>query len=287
MTVRHKGLDFTTNRWGLHGPEIELSKPPGTYRIAILGSSYTEGAGMQIEQIFASLLRKQLNDSNTGAGFQNFEVLNISYGGDSIIRRLARLQKNGIPFDIDLVLDMATTVEKDVAVRNLREAVANSTPDLDPFLLEVAARAGVTAEMSSEEIERLLTPYGEELCRWGYERLARISEQYEFPAIVFVLPLTGDSDSRYWSQWDMVSNLSSDAGLTAVDLHDVYGPLSERHNLRLAPWDWHPNTKGHEMIAARIYRELMELEIIPVASTRDGGKTTEGADNQPTHRNYQ
>ena len=46
------------------------------------------------------------------------------------------------------------------------------------------------------------------------------------------------------------------AGLPIFDLFDVY-PSSERASLRVAPWDNHPNKRGHELIADRLYAELV------------------------------
>jgi hypothetical protein len=40
-----------------------------------------------------------------------------------------------------------------------------------------------------------------------------------------------------------------------IDLTDVYNGYSKR-DLQLAAWDQHPNPLGHELIAARLYKEF-------------------------------
>ena len=48
------------------------------------------------------------------------------------------------------------------------------------------------------------------------------------------------------------------AGLPIFDLFDVY-PVAERASLRVAPWDNHPNKRGHELIADRLYEDLVRF----------------------------
>ena len=35
-------------------------------------------------------------------------------------------------------------------------------------------------------------------------------------------------------------------------------PPNERSTLKLASWDWHPNTEGHALLAERIHQELLQ-----------------------------
>jgi hypothetical protein len=48
------------------------------------------------------------------------------------------------------------------------------------------------------------------------------------------------------------------AGLPVIDLFDVF-PAGQRAALRVAPWDNHPNSVGHQLIADRLYPELTAL----------------------------
>ena len=51
--------------------------------------------------------------------------------------------------------------------------------------------------------------------------------------------------------------LAEEAGFTVLDLSDVFaGQAAE--DIRLAEWDFHPNAKGHQLIADRLYQELFE-----------------------------
>ena len=269
LMATHKGRDFVTNQWGLRGPEIEASKPPGTRRIAMLGSSYTVGAGVEVELTFPLLLQEHLNNGYSGSGSEEYEILNLAYPGESILRGASRLENQALDFDIDIAIYMSVTEEIQFALRNLRDVVKNETRDVDPVLLEITRRAEVTAEMTADEIERRLRPYGDELIEWGYREFARFAEQHDIAAVVFVLPRTGDTESHYAREWEHLSKIINDAGLFAINLEGVYGPINNRGDLKLAPWDWHPNARGHELLGRRIYQELMELDLVRLASVSD------------------
>ncbi len=274
MVAKHKGRDFFTNQWGMRGPEIEKPKPPGTHRIAMLGSSYTVGSGVAVELIFPSVLEDELNNKNTDSGSEKYELLNFAYPGESILRSSSRVEKQALDFDVDLIIYMSVTDEIQFALRNLRDVVRRSIPNVDPFLLDITRRAEVTADMTVNEIERRLRPYGEELIVWGYQDLANVARQRNIPAIIFVLPRTGDTDTHYWKEWEFLSRIAEEAGLVVVDLWGVYGPIRDRNNLKLAPWDWHPNAQGHDLLGVRIYQELMELDVVRFASASDKNKTS-------------
>jgi len=96
------GTAFRTNRHGFRTPEIELEKPPGTYRIVIFGSSNTMGYGVNNDEIYAWHLEAWLNRCT--AATCRIEVVNLAVSGDSPSRRLLRLPDEAARFDPDWVL---------------------------------------------------------------------------------------------------------------------------------------------------------------------------------------
>jgi D-alanyl-lipoteichoic acid acyltransferase DltB (MBOAT superfamily) len=254
-----KGEEFTTNQWGMRDKAYEKEKPAGTYRIAMLGSSYTVGAGVPMERTFSSLVEQRLNTVDANSAYDRSEILNFAQAGYSILRRQALFEMNALDFDIDLVVDMSSSGEAHLAIRNLRAVVKDKIPNVDPILLDIVRRAAVTSEMSDEVIETRLGPYSGEILRWGYRQLSIKAKQHGVEALVFVLPTTTDTEAAFREDWEVLSQIARESGLTAVSLEGVYGPPNDRHALRLAPWDTHPNVKGHALLAERIYREFMNL----------------------------
>lgn len=69
-------LPVHTNRLGLVDDETPYEKPPGVYRILLLGDSYTEALQVPQAETFQALLEEALN---AGGGEARFEVLNPRY----------------------------------------------------------------------------------------------------------------------------------------------------------------------------------------------------------------
>jgi D-alanyl-lipoteichoic acid acyltransferase DltB (MBOAT superfamily) len=253
-----KGENFSTNQWGMRDRSYSKEKPSGTYRIAMLGSSYTLGAGVAMESTFPSLVEQRLN-AGSSTPYDSIEVLNFASAGYSILRRQALFEKDALAFDVDLVIDMSISGEAHLAVRNLRTAIQEAIPDVDPALLEIVRRAGVTSEMSSEAIESRLGAYTDEILSWGYHQLSLLAKRNDVETLVFMLPRVDDTDAIYREEWLALSKIAEEAGLAAVSLEGVYGPLNKRRALKLAPWDSHPNIEGHALLAERVYREFVNL----------------------------
>lgn len=106
------------NSSGLRDREHTLEKPVGTFRIALLGDSYTEAMQVPMEQIYAASLERELSDCPSLAGRQ-VEAMNFGVSGFSTAQELLVLRHKASPYDPDLVL-LAFYTENDIR-ENLRE----------------------------------------------------------------------------------------------------------------------------------------------------------------------
>ncbi|GJL60511.1 MAG: hypothetical protein NPIRA03_33680 [Nitrospirales bacterium] len=106
------------NSAGLRDREHTLEKPVGTFRIALLGDSYTEAMQVPIEQIYGARLTRELSDCPSLTGRQ-VEVMNFGVSGFSTAQELLVLRHKVSPYDPDLVL-LALYTENDIR-GNLRE----------------------------------------------------------------------------------------------------------------------------------------------------------------------
>jgi hypothetical protein len=106
------------NSLGLRDREHTLEKPVGTFRIALLGDSYTEAMQVPTEQIYGARLEHELSDCPFLAGRQ-VEALNFGVSGFSTAQELLVLRHKASPYDPDLVL-LAFYTENDIR-GNLRE----------------------------------------------------------------------------------------------------------------------------------------------------------------------
>ena len=56
------GQPFVTNSHGMHSAEVALEKPPGTFRIAVLGASMDMGWGVTYQETYSHQLEEWLNE---------------------------------------------------------------------------------------------------------------------------------------------------------------------------------------------------------------------------------
>ena len=110
-----KSSEFTThvrvNSSGLRGPEIPYSKPAATYRVLVLGDSFTFGAQVHEEETFVSRLERYLERGAARAGLDGRRIQTINAGVDgwSTINALAWLKTEGVRYAPDLVVLMFYT----------------------------------------------------------------------------------------------------------------------------------------------------------------------------------
>lgn len=105
---RIQSRDFSyvqrVNNFGLRGRDVELNKPVGTYRILMLGDSFTMGKGVQDNETFSVLLETSLNRTLAGCGGNRVEVLNAGVDGYAPILSFIQLTRELQPVMPDLVV---------------------------------------------------------------------------------------------------------------------------------------------------------------------------------------
>jgi hypothetical protein len=111
----------------LRDRERALAKPPGTYRIVVLGDSYAEALQVDVERTFWRLLEKRLQACAFQPGKQ-IDVINLGTSGFGTGQELRALQTRGLVYSPDLVL-LAFFAGNDVR-NNSREL---ETEKLKPF----------------------------------------------------------------------------------------------------------------------------------------------------------
>ena len=99
-----------TNAAGERGRSIPVSKPPGTFRILVLGDSFVEAEQVQEHERFIRQLEALLN---AGGGQTRYEVIDGGCGGWGIAQELLYLREQGLAYQPDLVL-LAFFVGNDV-----------------------------------------------------------------------------------------------------------------------------------------------------------------------------
>jgi len=90
-----------TNSIGLRGPERTWKKPPGVFRILVLGDSIAFGYGVRYEDTFAVRLEQILNQSD---GPVQYEVIGAGVPSFNTIQEIKYFREEGIHLNPDMVI---------------------------------------------------------------------------------------------------------------------------------------------------------------------------------------
>ena len=135
-TANRRGVEFRINALGLKDREYPPGKPPGVYRVLMLGDSFTEGFGLPVAQTMPKQVEALLDGTRCS---RPIEVVNAGVSSYSPILEYLFLVHVGLGLDPDLVVlsfDM-TDVHDDW----VRSQVATFGPDGLPLAVSPDRRA--------------------------------------------------------------------------------------------------------------------------------------------------
>jgi hypothetical protein len=273
------GRPFTTDREGLRDREYAREKPPGTFRIALLGASMDMGWGVATDETYENRLEDWLNAYARRCGIaRRFEVLNFSMAAYSPLHRLEAFRRKAGAYRPDLVLYSATLLDPrllEIHLCGLLQDEVDSGPYA--FLDRALADAGVVpGKIPRDSAGQLADKDG----------LKHRLRRELWPIIDATLGfLAGECRSRGLPLWCVAIPRAGDSDLPASRRPDVgrYARISARHDIpfvdlsatfddedpaevEIAAWDDHPNARGHKLLFqalaeriiadARLYRDV-------------------------------
>jgi hypothetical protein len=89
-------VTYRINSWGFRDVEHAVEKPPGVFRVVVLGDSYTVGEGTRFEEIYPRLLQEALGGA--------VEIINLAFPGQDTPGELQSWRVVGRRLAADLVV---------------------------------------------------------------------------------------------------------------------------------------------------------------------------------------
>ncbi len=248
---------MTTNRWGMRDRDYTKAKDPGVYRMALLGASRSVGGGVEDHQTFEALIEDRLNRERRSNADYSYEILNFSMMGYGPLRKLRALETKVWDFQPDAVLFETQAGESMFAVFDLVRAISGGHGLPYPELEAILKEAGLAEESAADRnaIRSSLLPHREGLLRFAFEKLASACREHEVPIFLLMIPDFGEPPGGRRSATGVIA-LGVEQGFRVIDLRGMLRHMPKENALKLAPWDNHPNARGHRLIADRIYRGL-------------------------------
>ena len=265
------GALFETNSAGFRGREYSRAKPPGVFRIVVIGDSWTMGWGVTLEESYAGRLERALPSQRSD---QAYEVLNMGVSGFNAYSALRRFESLALEFDPDLLVygftvndiegpDYRETRDlKIFQVDRFRRSPLRLWTILGPRWESLRAAFWPAPKSYIDELDEnyfrnpkawklLATSIGRMGVRLRKRSMCGVLLIHTHPYELGVL-------HPYHRYYDRVAKLAERAGLFVVpsfaEFRGHRGP-----ELWVGSYDDHPNAAGHELLARALLRGLAGL----------------------------
>ena len=263
VSIVFRGAPYRTNRWAMRDQDYEKERAPGTFRMALLGDSHTEGWGVGNEENFDHRLEERLNADRPFPRFEKIELLNFAVGGYLPPQMLLTLERKVLDFSPQAVMLVAHPGDGVRVLYHLARGVIEHVPNPYPDLDEFTKRSGITDTMTQHEAVKRMASYADTTLSIVYRRMViACREKGIMPVWVYLPAVPGRADP---GDRGPMRAMAEQAGFLTLDLADVFDGFEE-DRIRIGAWDQHPNRFGHILMAERLRQELLRRpEIFGVA----------------------
>ncbi len=255
-----------------------IPKPEGTFRIAVIGDSFTFAPYMQFDDAFPKRLERMLNLNKES---KKVEVMNYGVPGFSTSHEVISARQ-ATKEGADLILLQITLNDPQLKPYRPTGLVGqhqfgNYEQDTS-FLRHWKSLQFVLERLHNSQTHRRYQSYYFDLFKDGSKtrksfeqslgRFAKLQKNRNIPVVAVVFPLFGvplDDHYPFHSIHQIVNNALDSLEIPALDLFSIYQgiPLSR---IQVIPGaDFHPNEIGHRMAAEEIYSWLISNNHIPQA----------------------
>jgi hypothetical protein len=255
-------------------------KAAGTFRIAVVGDSYTFAPFMQFTDAFPKKLEQMLNLNQSEL---RAEVVNYGVPAYSSAHELP-VVKRALEEGADLVILQITLNDPELKGANVT-GIDLSRPDrwgsYQPtgFMADVLRHWKslhfVLSRLHNSQTHRRYIDYfkglfshpkGWKMFRGSIDQMAAACRTSEKPIVAFVFPLFGLAmDDRYplWEIHQKVDTALTEIGIPHQDLSEIYRGIPLERLQVLPGVDRHPNEIAHRMAAEAMYDWLVAQNLIP------------------------
>ena len=258
---------ISINRWGMRDKDYDETRPPDTFRAAVLGPSSVMGWGVGDGATFEAIVEDRLNRESIGVAYKHFELLNYGVPGYQPPQQLIAFDKS-MRMHPNAVFYVAPGREVHRSVTFIADIVRDRIEIPYAGLRAIVDKAGVRADMDEVIVLKRLQPYGEEILRSVYGYIVEQAGQRGMRPVWIFMPQVREGS---WQEENPVAlRIATEAGFAVLNLETVYKGR-DIETIRLAPWDDHPNALGHQLVADALYDALRankDVIFAPVAPTK-------------------
>jgi hypothetical protein len=255
------------NSMGFLDHDHTVEKIPNTFRIIVLGDSFTDDSCVKNEDVWPKKLERLLNMSNFSL---EFEVLNMGRGGAGTWKEVEIFKKYGLQFQPDMVIlqyfyDDFISPEVRIKAGELWEKYKNHEYELDEKTMKNINEKNFSEEEISELIYGIvLTDYlsktdiEKEFEKWVKHpllELINITKTENISLLVIIIP---DFLGKQEGKNDELKNILFENEIPFYDLSDYLLQFPFSSVVRSTS-DGHLTPMGHEIVANKTFDILIKI----------------------------
>jgi lysophospholipase L1-like esterase len=239
---------FKTNSQGLRDKEYSLEKPSDTFRVAVIGGSFTVPAGVEIDQAFHSILENRLNQEFPDL---NYEFINFGVSGYRINNKIAALKYRALAYNPDLilfVLDSSQFTEDEEKEFNPK---STKNPFFQSFTYKLISK--IKLFKNDRDHQEFFDDHLRGLKEFDFalRKISQISKNYNIPVCIVVL----DHDYSHYELSAKIKKLVEKYSLYYSNTIPAFRDTNIT-DFTIYKIDIHPNAKANRIFADAIYNDL-------------------------------
>jgi len=258
------GVPVSINSEGLRDREFSLEKPPGVYRVLMLGDSTTLGWGVREEDTAAKLLERKLNEA-LPPGFNHVEVINTGVGNYDTVQEVTYYETIGWKYHPDLVVLVffindpePVPVEKKGFLIDRSYLIAFATNRIDGVMRHAGVRPDWKTYYASLYDDN--RP-GFQACKKALVSLANSTRSHDAKLLVAILPelhqINGDS-YPFRPAHQKIKDVMAAENVSVLELIDGLKDHGPEETLWVTALDDHPNAKANNLISDQLEQWILE-----------------------------
>lgn len=237
LDVRFQRAQVRTNSCGMRGPEVSVAKPPNTFRIALLGDSFTFGWGVEEHETFVAQMEANLNRHFKGK--KKVEVLNFGVPGYSTFQEVARFEELGLDFTPDAVV--VFFVENDYGPPFFIREMGSPSGQI------LSLQKFISKGNDREEQQRHLENTGRIDPNKALRKLANLGAQNGIPIYITINP-----KKRWVEDRKKLWVLRERKDIVQMNIYEQFDEYVQRHKIEAKElslsFDPHPSPLKHKIL---------------------------------------
>jgi len=255
ISEQWKFYPFVTNADGLRDREYDHHKPEGTFRIAMIGDSFTMGEGVPIEDVYHSVLEERFNAVSKKS---RFEFINFGVSGYSLPQYIATIRYKVPQFEPDLILiGFCAANDSEPPNFDAFKTTYQVLPEGNGFFRShLFARIGDIYKRYYNILRDRHPGYDADLpyVDEQFKQLANLSAELKIPVLIAYIDNRGAS-----SDLEPVQKTAAKYGFDFINATDGFAKeRSTEHIIYLT--DNHPNAAANKIMAESLFRQLATRE---------------------------